>query len=117
MWRRTYAHLFRPQLLFQPWIVRLLRLLDRMNSKFLNGLVIHGKAVARTSRHLPTLGGLALPIGLSRRKFRSGHFVQSAFALARLEGLLLHPVPFRISGETRRSFSFSSAKRNRPSPG
>src|ERR1700735_1672003 len=79
-------------------------------------LAVHGKAGARTARHLPTLGGLALPIGLNSRKFRHGHFVQSAFALARLEGLLLHPVPFRNFGGDAAKLLFSSAKRNRPSP-
>jgi hypothetical protein len=72
-------------------------------------LVIHGKAVARTARHLPTLKGLALPIGLSSRGFRPGHLVQSAFALARLEGLLLHPVPFRnFGGDAAKLFIFLS---------
>jgi hypothetical protein len=50
-----------------------------------------GRAEGSTLAHF---GGLALPIGLSIRNFRPGYF-QGAFALDRLEGLQLHPVPFR----------------------
>src|ERR1700689_622786 len=43
-------------------------------------------------------------------------FVQGAFALARLEGLRLHPVPFRNFRGDAAKLLFSSAKRHRPSP-
>src|SRR3984893_18070019 len=51
-------------------------------------LVVHGKAVARSARHLPCpLASTSEVSGLDT--------FQGPIALARLEGLQLHPVPFR----------------------
>src|ERR1700735_2306511 len=75
--------------------------------KIVESLVIHGKAVARTARHLPCpLASAAEISGLD--------IFQSAFALARLEGLQLHPVPFRKFRGDAAKLLFSPAKRNRP---
>jgi hypothetical protein len=84
-------------------------MLNRINAKFLNAFGDTregGRADGSTLAHNRRL---ALPIGLSSREFRPGHFVQSAFALARLEGLLLHPVPFRsFGGDAAKLFIFLS---------
>src|ERR1700735_134143 len=65
-------------------------------------LVKHGKAVARTARHLPC------PLA-SAAENSSLDIFQSALALARLEGLQLHPVSFRkFPGRRGETFIFPS---------
>src|SRR5271156_2679093 len=56
---------------------------------------------------------LTLPIGLSIRKLRLGHFSRGVRA-ASLEGLRLHPVPFRNFRGDAAKLLFSSTKRNHP---
>src|ERR1700722_17026387 len=114
MYRRTYD-LWRLNSFFQPWIVRLLRPSARMNPNFLNlGKTREGGRV--DARHLPTKGGLALPIGLSIREFPACIFPERSCASEpRRVATSSRPVP-KISGETRRSFHFPNAG-NRPTPG
>ena len=74
--------------------MRLLRPLAHRITNFYN-LGKHGKAVAWTLDTCPPQAGLPCPLASASEKlFRPG-CSQGAFALARLEGLQLHPVPFR----------------------
>jgi hypothetical protein len=94
MSRRTCARgLLWPQLLCQPWIVRLLR-------NLVSRLPNWGRRSCGLVRDLPC------PLAPFSRRFE--------LELG-LEGLLLHPVPFRnISERTRRSSFFFPHKGNDP---
>src|ERR1700679_1497650 len=79
-------------------------------------LVIHGKAVARTARHLPTIGGLPCPLASAAENSGPDILSKAHLRLRDSKGCCFIPSRSEVSGDTRRSFLFSSAKRNRPYP-
>src|ERR1700685_931250 len=107
MGRRIYdRRSCRPQILFQPWIVRLLRLLDRMNAKFLNAWWYTGRRSRGSLDTCPHQAGLPCPLASAAENSGPDILSKAHWRLRDSKGCCLIPSRSEISGETRRSFYF-----------
>src|ERR1700735_28636 len=107
MSRRTYDRQFcHPRFLFQPWIVRLLRLLDRMNTKFLNAWWFTGRRSRGRLDTCPHKAGLPCPLASAAENSGPDILSEAHLRLRDSKGCCFIPSRSEISGETRRSFYF-----------